>query len=323
MTDQTRRDITTTAQAVENIRFTRVLDALGIRRSGWYYAPVAPSERRRPGPAPKAIPDPIIEAVVSMATGNPWYGFRRIAVMCRRSDVAVTDRQSYWIMKEHKLLQRRHQRLPEVYQAAKLFELLPKRPNELWQTDVTYVHIPGFGWWYAVTVIDYYSRYLLACHLTFSYSASEVTAALKLAREEAERLGGPLAKPPVLVTDNGPSFLARRFREFAKETFEHVRIRYRTPTQLGLLERFHRTLKEEEIYWRLYDSPSHARQCLAEFRTRYNTIRPHWALVPEAGGDPVTPEDVYGRGVKVRIPKWQPWAIRAKARLDQLMTEAA
>ena len=60
--------------------------------------------------------------------------------------------------------------------------------------DVTYIHIPGYGWWYAVTVIDYYSRYLLACHLTSSYSAAEAIEALKLARQEAERIHGPLEK---------------------------------------------------------------------------------------------------------------------------------
>ena len=43
---------------------------------------------------------------------------------------------------------------------------------------------PGYGWWYAVTVIDYYSRYLLACHLTSSYSAAETAYALKLARRK-------------------------------------------------------------------------------------------------------------------------------------------
>ena len=47
-------------------------------------------------------------------------------------------------------------------------------PNQLWQMDVTYIHIPGYGWQYAVTVIDYYSRYLLACYLTSSYCATEV-----------------------------------------------------------------------------------------------------------------------------------------------------
>jgi transposase InsO family protein len=136
-------------------------------------------------------------------------------------------------MKDHGLLQKRKTRRAEVYQAAKLFELLPQGPNDLWQMDVTYIHIPGYGWWYAVTVIDYYSRYLLACHLTPSYSAAETAYALKLAREEAERIHGPLVKRPFLVTDNGPSFIARRFTAFIKDQFSHVRIQYRTPQQLG------------------------------------------------------------------------------------------
>ena len=56
------------------------------------------------------------------------------------------------------------------------------------------------------------------------------------------------------MTDNGSSFLAKRFRAHLGEDFRHVRIRYRTPTQLGLLERFHQTLKNEEVYWRIYAS---------------------------------------------------------------------
>ena len=51
----------------------------------------------------------------------------------------------------------------------------------------------------------------------------------------------------------------------------------------------HRTLKAEEVYWRLYDNPADARACLAEFEARCNQRRPPWALVPESGGDPVTP----------------------------------
>jgi transposase InsO family protein len=75
--------------------------------------------------------------------------------------------------------------------------------------------------------------------------------------------------------------------------YSHVRIRYRTPTQLGLLERFHKTLKVEEVYWRLYDNPLHCRECLEQFRSRYNDRRPHWALIPEEGGDPLVPKEVY------------------------------
>lgn len=258
-----------------------------------------------------------------MAHANPWYGYKRIAVMCRRAGHAVKNRDAYRVMQKHDLLQKRKRRAAELYQATKLYELLPTAPNELWQMDVTYVHIPGFGWWYAVTVIDYYSRYLLAARLTCSYSAAEVTAALDEARAEAERLCGPLNKRPFLVTDNGSSFMARRFRAHVGDDYAHVRIRYRTPTQLGLLERFHRTLKEEEIYWQMYENPAQARECLEAFRKRYNTLRPHWALIPSEGGDPLVPHEVYVSGCGVRIPKWQGWAQAAKQRLDELLAAEA
>ena len=243
--------------------------------------------------------------------------------MCRRADSLVRDRAAYRVMKDHDLLLKKKPQKAELYQSSKLYELLPQGPNELWQMDVTYIHIPGHGWWYAVTVIDYYSRYLLAAHLTDSYSAAEAIRGLKLAREEAERVTGPLQKRPFLVTDNGCSFIAKKFQRFIKDSYEHVRIRYRTPTQLGLLERFHKTLKGEEVYWRLYDNPAHCRECLKEFRARYNGQRPHWALVPEEGGDPLVPEEVYRKGMSMTIPRWQGWARGAKEKLDKMMADAA
>jgi transposase InsO family protein len=184
------------------------------------------------------------------------------------------------------------------------------------------LHIPGHGWWYAVTVIDYYSRYLLACHFTPSYRAQDVTTALDAARAEAERWHGPLAKTPFLFTDNGSSFVARHFQAHIDGQYSHVRIQYRTPTQLGLLERFHQTLKTEEVYWQLYRSPGEARASLEVFRRRYNDIRPHWALVPVEGGDPVTQKDVYVHGQAVQLPKWQGWAKAARQKLEDMVADA-
>ena len=100
------------------------------------------------------------------------------------------------------------------------------------------------------TLYRWRDEFMLACHLTSSYCALEAIGVLDMARGEAERLCGPLEKIPFLVTDNGPTFIARKFGSHIKDLYSHVRIRYRTPTQLGLLERFHRTLKEEEVYWK-------------------------------------------------------------------------
>lgn len=265
-----------------------------------------------------------VQWVVSLAMDNPQMGYKKIAVLCRRYETPVSNRMACRIMKAWGLLRKKVRcRLPEIYQAAKLYELLPQRPNEVWQTDVTYLHIPNHGWWYAVTVIDYYSRYLLAAHFTDRCTAQEALVALGLAQAEAERIHGLLGKPPFLVTDNGSCFVARRFVAALDGRFSQVRIRYRTPTQLGLLERFHRTLKEEEIYWRLPENPAEARRNLADYGRRYNGYRPHWGLIPVEGGDPLVPGDVYGGGRQIALPKWQKWAKDAKERLDRLMAEEA
>jgi hypothetical protein len=73
----------------------------------------------------------------------------------------------------------------------------------------------------------------------------------------------------------------------------------------------------------MYDSPAHCRECLEEFRVRYNGRRPHWALVPLGGGDPLVPEEVYTSGQAIEIPRWQGWAKGAKEKLDRMLTEAA
>ncbi len=291
-----------------------VLRLLGISRSSWYSRP----RGGRRGRLPVAIDAELRAAVVRCAERYPWWGYKRIAVVSRRGGLAVSDRLVYRVMREADLLQRRRVGAAESYQAAKLFELLPSGPNRLWQTDITWVHVPGYGYWYAVTVIDYYSRYLLACHLSGSHTAGDVQRALDLASREAERVSGPLRRKPVLVSDNGPSFVSRSFRVYVKDRFEHVRIAYRTPTQLGLLERFHQTLKTEEVYWRLYESPSDARRCLEEFRERYNRERPHWALRPRGGGDVLVPGDVYVDEMAVEIPSWQGWAKAAKEKLERM-----
>jgi putative transposase len=309
-------------------RLTKVLDTIGGQAT-WYRREAAsrrpaPTEKppARRGPAPSEI-DPWEQHVVeTVAKACPWYGYKKIALICQRLDEPIPRRKVYRIMKEAGLLHQRKRRIEERsrQELARLYQLLPKRPNELWQTDVTYIPIAGYGFWYAVTVIDYYSRYLLAMHFTHSYSAIEAGKALRQAVEEAERCRGPLTQPVFLVTDNGPSFIAQRFRdELARlritatgvSAFSQVRIGYRMPTQLGLLERFHGTLKAEEVYWNLYDDPRDARQKLAIFRERYNEARPHWALV---AADPTTaparvlmPHEVYVKDCKVNPPPWSRW----------------
>jgi len=191
----------------------------------------------------------LAQSIKELAEHSPWWGYKRIAVVARREGLRITNKQVYRVFKAYGLLQKKRVREAALYQAARLFELLPQAPNELWQADVTYLHIPGHGWWYAVTVIDYYSRYLLACYFTASYTAGDVATALDRARAEAERWHGPLAKKPFLVTDNGPSFIARRFRGHIKGRF--------APCAHSLPH-----TDATRVYWNVSTRPSRTRRCI-------------------------------------------------------------
>lgn len=115
------------------LRRTRLLAALDVATSSWYRQAVPLEAKKRRGPAPRPIAEPIRQAIIEMATSNPWYGYKRIAVMCRRAGQAVKDRHAYAVMRQANLLQQPRLREPELYQAAKLFELLPQKPNDLWK----------------------------------------------------------------------------------------------------------------------------------------------------------------------------------------------
>jgi putative transposase len=130
-----------------------MIEYLGWPPSAWYrQRQVGP--RRLPGPAPGLVATDIEEIVVLAAHEWPWWGYKRVAVALRSLGIGIANAVVYRIYRRHGLLRRRRPQAAELHQATKLYELLPSAPNQLWQADVTYIEIPGHGWWYAVTVIE-------------------------------------------------------------------------------------------------------------------------------------------------------------------------
>jgi hypothetical protein len=105
-----REEVKDGLKAVPGTRLTKVLGALGVVQSRWYVLPVAEEQRRKRGPKPKEVPPHIYAWVKGMATANPWYGFKRIAVMCRRAGQPVKNRQAEAVKRRHGLLQKRKPR---------------------------------------------------------------------------------------------------------------------------------------------------------------------------------------------------------------------
>ena len=105
--------------------------ALGVALSSWYYRPTASTKTKRRW-SRKPIAPKIVKGVIKIAEDNPWYGYKRIAVMCRRAEHKVSNRQVYWVMRDTGLLQQRKKsRDAELHQTSKLYELLPTGPNGL------------------------------------------------------------------------------------------------------------------------------------------------------------------------------------------------
>lgn len=235
---------------------------------------------------------------IRVALQHPLLGYRKIHHILRnRLNVKINRKRVYRILKENDLLkeQRRNRdRIRTLYQQ-KLSELKPKSPNEVWQMDVTYIYVEGYGWHYQIDVQDYFSKYVLAQRFTDSFSAKEGILALQEALTEAQRL--PQALPPTvtLVTDNGSTFIAKLWRSELQnlktsnqeELFKHVRIAYRMPEHIGSIERFHGNLKQECVYLNWYRDPLEAEISLRDYGIYYNYERPHWGIQLK------TPAEVY------------------------------
>jgi transposase InsO family protein len=180
------------------------------------------------------------------------------------------------------------------------YEKPTKCVNELWQTDFTYLKVLGWGWYYLSTVLDDYSRYILAWKLCTTMGARDVEDTLEMARAKAELDHVRVRHHPRLLSDNGPCYLSGRLKKYLKrKEIEHIRGAPYHPMTQGKIERYHRSMKNV-IKLRNYEFPSELEQAIKEFVDYYNKERYHESL------DNLTPEDVYfgmGKTVQTRREK--------------------
>lgn len=275
-------------EAGRRLRAREVLRWVGIPTATFYRHQTVDRARkgRRRGPDPAPVDDLLRQRIVETARKHHVLGYKKVHWILRREGVVVGRRVVYRVMREEGLLKmRKPRRVAREAARLRLRELQPTKPNQLWQMDVTYIHVPRYGFWYQIDVMDYFSRYLLAQRFTWSYSAAEGLRAIRQAVAEAERLHGTLREPVFLLTDNGSTFIAKRFGKGLKELLteegadqlQHVRIGYRMPEHLGLLERFHGSLKAEAVWPNWFSDPVEARRVLLNYGEYYNYERPHWA----------------------------------------------
>ena len=276
----------------------RTLEKLGIPKTTFYrwydrYLTLGGAGLEDRSPRPRRvwnrIPDNVRKRIVALALDAPELSPRELAVRFTDTQGSfVSESSVYRLLKAYDLITS-----PAfiVVKAADEFAEKTTEPNQLWQTDFTYLKVIGWGWFYLSTILDDYSRYIVAWKLCTTMKASDVTDTLELALEASGCTSAKVRHKPRLLSDNGSSYISHDLANWLEgQGMDHVRGAPNHPQTQGKIERWHQTLKNR-ILLENYYLPGALEQAVEAFVEHYNHCRYHESL-----GN-LTPADVYfGRG---------------------------
>jgi hypothetical protein len=272
----------------------QTLDMLGIPRSRfsrWYdlYLEDGLDGLSDKSPSPKSvwnrIPDDHRDDLIEFALEHEALTSRELAVKYTdEKRYYVSESSVYRILKEADLIT-----APDyvVIKAAEEFKDKTTAINQMWQTDFTYFKIIGWGWYYLSTILDDYSRYIIAWKLCSTMRASDVTETIELALAASGCDQAVVQHKPRLLSDNGSCYISGELAEWMqKQEMEHIRGAPFHPQTQGKIERWHQTMKNR-ILLENYYLPGNLEQQIGVFVDHYNNHRYHESL------NNVTPADVY------------------------------
>jgi transposase InsO family protein len=267
------------------------LDVPGSTFYGWYsrykengYEGLK-DRSNNPGRFWNRIPDIERERVVDIALKYPEKSPRELAWY-------ITDTQGYFISESsvYRILKSYDLLTSPAYivlSAADRFKHPTRRVNELWQTDFTYFKITAWGWYYLTTVLDDYSRYIIAWKLFSTMSSADVKEVLDLAIKSTGLDKVKVRHRPRLLSDNGPCYISKELDEYIKQRqMKHIRGQPFHPMTQGKIERYHRSMKNI-INLNHYYFPGDLEEEITKFVDYYNYERYHESLRN------LTPADVY------------------------------
>jgi putative transposase len=272
----------------------RTLEELGIPRSTyyrWHRRLRQPGEvglvdrRPQPGTGWNRLTPQEEETILREALRQAELSSRELA--CWVTDYggfSVSESSVYRLLKRHGLI---HEVEVVAFPAGKEYGVKTTRINEQWQSDASYFFVLGWGWYYLISVLDDYSRFILAWDLKRDMTAQSISEVVQEAVEGRGMEKVPVEDRTRFLSDRGSGFLARALEDYLRRLeIRHIYCSPCPPQSNGKLERFHETLKPR-LNLLVFTSPEALRGARAEFIEFYNPRRYH-----EGIGN-VTPVDVY------------------------------
>jgi putative transposase len=208
-------------------------------------------------------------AIVDYHDRHPLEGYRRLTFMMLDDDVvAVSPASVYRVLKQAGRLD--HRRFSPSKKGTGFVQ--PLVPHEHWHVDVSYINLSG-TFYYLTSVLDGCSRYIVHWEIRERMTERDIETIIQRALEHHA------GEKPRIISDNGPQFIARDFKEFIRLTgVTHVRTSPYYPQSNGKLERWHGSLKRECVRPAAVSSFDEARRRISSYVDHYNNARLHSAL---------------------------------------------
>ena len=264
----------------------QVLRELGVPKSTYYRWLKRPRLDDRPGgnPTPwNRLTPKEQRAVLVAARELPELSCRQLAAwITDNRGFSVSESTVYRILSEEGLIKSPQMQL----KAGKEYHRKTTGPHQMWATDASYFKVIGWGYYYMVTVMDDYSRFILAHKLQRDMTSDSFIEVVQEAVDETGMTEVPVADRTSLLSDNGSGYVSRAFNDYLHLVgIRHILAAPYHPQTNGKLERYHQSIKRD-VNQVPYELPSDLEAAIADFVIYYNYSRYHMAL------NNVTPADV-------------------------------
>ena len=169
--------------------------------------------------------------VLSAAREMPELSPRQLASwVTDNMGFSVSESTVYRILRREGLVKRPETRLA----TGKEYHRKTTGPHQMWATDASYFRVVGWGYYYLVTVMDDYSRFILAHRLQRDMTSDSFIEVVQNAVDRTGMDRVPITDTTRLLSDNGPGYISRAFRDYLGMVgIRHIRQPPSTPRPTG------------------------------------------------------------------------------------------